>query len=367
MVHEIHPDANLIAALLEGGLPAADRTVLLQHMADCAPCRRWLVCAQAAPATQAGFGRSASGVTPSFWRLGWEAPLATAASLAVVAAGIWLVLPARVAAPAAPLRQIATLTAAPVSIPVTLPSTKIKLLATGSAPVVVPPQLQTQNLRPMASPLPTNGRTAIAALHFPNSTVAAAAPPIVEIQPSIDFSPLMTGFLDQAPPRLGVRSQLAAFEPDTADRPAVNPASGFAGGVGALGLSFQGGGTPSGPLAPALATTLGWAISHSGQVLKSVGTDLWAAVPLVPGLHVHALSSTDTAIWAGGLASQLYVSRDSGGHWLRVSLPGVDAANSQTPISSIIFSDGLNGTVTTGDGHSWLTRDGGKTWIANGN
>lgn len=361
MVNETHPDANLIAALLEGALSTADRAALLRHVADCAPCRRWLVCTQSA---SVGVRHAIPRAARSSWRLGWEAPLATAASLAVVAAGVWLALPARVAAPSSPARPLAAAT--PLHALAASAAPPMRFLAVGSAPAVARPQLQRPSLRPMASPTQLDGRATSIALRLPNPNLPTAAPPNVEIQPSIDFSPLMTGFLDQAPPRPAVRSQLAAFLPDTAARPAAMPVS-SSNSAGAFGLSFQGGGTPSGPLAPALATTLGWAISHSGQVLRSVGTDLWAAVPLVPGLHVHALSSTDTAIWAGGLASQLYVSRDAGGHWLHVTLPGVDAANSQIPISSIIFSDPQHGTVTTADGHAWLTRDGGKTWIASGN
>lgn len=352
MAPEVHPDANLIGALLEGSLPSPQRGALMQHFADCAPCRRWLVCAQAA---KVGPGHREARPPRSIWQLGWEAPLATAASLAVVAAAIWLALPANVSAPALPAQPPRQPVAALPAFK-TLPLDRI---------AVAKPQLQTQTLRPMASPALLSNRAAASLLSLSPTTVSAAAPPVVEIQPSIDFSPLMTGFLDQAAPRPAMRSQLAAFEPDV--RPASNPGVVSAGAVAPVGLSFQGGGTLSGPLAPALATTLGWAISRSGQVLKSVGTDLWAAVPLVPGLHVHALSSTDAAIWAGGLASQLYVSRDAGTHWQRVSLPGVDAANGQVPISSIIFSDGQHGLVTAADGQSWATQDGGKTWARGSN
>lgn len=352
MAPDLHPDANLIGALLEGSLPSAERAGLMQHFSDCAPCRRWLVCAQAA---HSGSRHQAERPSRSFWQMGWETPLATAASLAVVAAAVWLALPARVSAPSAPTLPLRQTVAA-------LPATKT--LPLGSS-AVAKPQLQVRTLRPMASPVVLGNRGASSPLALAPATLFAAPPPAVEIQPSIDFSPLMTGFLDQAPSRPAMRSQLAAFEPDV--RPTASPAAATSGAVAPLGLSFQGGGTLSGPLAPALATTLGWAISRSGQVLKSVGTDLWAAVPLVPGLHVHALSSTDAAIWAGGLASQLYVSRDSGAHWQRVSLPGLDAANAQAPISSIIFSDGQHGLVTAADGQSWATQDGGKTWARGSN
>lgn len=352
MAPDLHPDANLIGAMLEGSLPAAERGALMQHFADCAPCRRWLVCAQAANARP---GRAVAPTASAVWRLGWEAPLATAASLAVVVTAVWLALPARVSAPPAPAPPLRNVAAAPPAF---------KTLPLGTV-AVAKPQLQAQALRPMASPALLNNRTVAASLPLAPAILSAAPPPVVEIQPSIDFSPLMTGFLDQAPPRPAMRSQLAAFEPDV--RPATNATAASAGTAPPLGLSFQGGGALSGPLAPAFATTLGWAISRSGQVLKSVGTDLWAAVPLVPGLHVHALSSTDTAIWAGGMINQLYVSRDTGVHWQRISLPGVDSANAAVPISSIIFADGQHGLVTAADGHTWATQDGGKTWTRSGN
>lgn len=342
MVFESHPDANQLSALLEGSLPEQARHELLEHFADCGRCRRWLACAQAA---QPHLPAPAPALRVLHY--GWETPLATAASVCVLAALIWMALPRPVAAPSNPSSGVAR-------TPQAAPLAHVTALASGAVAAPHRPRLGEQ--RRLALPTPA------AAVGAPETPLRlpglAAAPAPTEIQPSIDFAPLMTGFLDQ-PPVTRQRSQLAAFTTTVAAAPHAPAATAPTLGLGGFGTGFQSGGL-SGPMAPVLANTLGWAISRSGQVLRSVGTDLWAAVPLVPGVHIHALSTTDKAIWAGGQVDQLFVSRDGGKNWKRVDLPSV--ANAQVPISSIVFGDEQHGTVTTADGHTWTTADGGATW-----
>ncbi|MGH9393758.1 MAG: WD40/YVTN/BNR-like repeat-containing protein, partial [Terriglobales bacterium] len=192
----------------------------------------------------------------------------------------------------------------------------------------------------------------------------AAAPPAIltplpaqdiEIEPAVDFSPLTTGFEDQLPLR-GARAELASWggataaQPTAAEKPAAAPL--LASNLGA-GLS--------GPMAPASAMGLGWAISRGGQVLRSVGSGLWAAVPLVPGVRFRALASAGNAIWAGGRSDQVYFSPDHGGHWRQVRLPDVGAA--PAPLASIAASDDAHVVITDGTGQQWASADGGARWV----
>ncbi len=201
----------------------------------------------------------------------------------------------------------------------------------------------------------------------------AAAPEIgAAVQTHIDFSPLLTGFQDQ--PELPMaRSALAAWDGmvnrsgGAAAAPAIAVSAPPALPAGATPWPFASGfaasaGASDGPLAPSVASGLGWAISRGGEVLRSIGAGLWQAVPLVPGVHFRALAQVGDNIWAGGRADQLFFSPDHGAHWRAVRLPRLGAH--PAPLQSIAFYDAHHGTVMSRDGRVWITSDGGTTWTA---
>lgn len=347
-----HLDANLLNAYLEGELGKQDRQRVLAHLSDCAACRQWVSCTQSC---------SFMPVAPAHSRrVVWMAPIATAASLTLVVSAWWLVRPTVVQAPddrpsySAPVKAVAA----------TAPTRKLP-----SLPAAV-------SIRHAKAPAPT---TLATAEPTPLSLPSPTTPTSSELPPAIDFTPLMTGFQDQAPmgaPRMQLASftdpqgtvatdaalPLASDPPSSAASPELLPSSpagnGFAGAN--MFSSANRDANVSGPMAPAVTAGLGWAISRGGQVVRSVGSGLWAAVPLVPGVRIHALSASDANIWAAGLSNQVYVSTDHGAHWRVVHLPTI--GNQTSPIRSIVFSDARHGIITADNGHSWQTSDGGNQW-----
>lgn len=350
-----HLDANVLSAYLEGGLNKQARRRVQAHLGDCAECRRWTLCAQSCT-TLGPMVRARS------QRLIWMAPLATAASVTLVVSAVWLVRPTTVQAPTERAAVAASVAATPAATQSKLPP----------APRVLPS-------RHLKAPAPTTLAGAeTERLYLPPAT----SPVSGELPAAIDFTPLMTGFQDQAP--MGVpRAQLASFTdphgtiatdaalplapnvatPSATSFPTSPAVSGFA------GSNFTGANTLSsvnhdanvgGPMAPAVSAGLGWAISRGGQVVRSIGSGVWAAVPLVPGVRIHALSASDSNIWAAGLSNQVYVSQDHGSHWRVVHLPSI--GNQTAPIQSIVFSDAHHGMITAANGRVWQTSDGGNQW-----
>jgi len=146
-------------------------------------------------------------------------------------------------------------------------------------------------------------------------------------------------------------------QPDTA--PAMSAlASGFTGHT--LPVSTR---LARGPLAPSLTPGLGWAISHGGQLLRSLGAGIWEAVPLVPGLRLRALANLGGIVWAAARTDQVFTSSDNGAHWHQITLPAL-ASNAAQP--ALVRSITLNGTshvaIVAADGHTWITSDGGTSW-----
>ncbi|MGH9417690.1 MAG: zf-HC2 domain-containing protein [Terriglobales bacterium] len=350
----LHPDANHLGAYGEGGLNAPERVVIEHHLAECAPCRRILACA---------FGSQ-----PAAWRVArssarpagrwWPAGAAVAATL-LLGLSLW---PRRALGPQATPLPAATVVH-PLAVAILPAPPRVRHLARRPAPA--PIQLAAATLPAPALPLPAVG---------------------VPVQPALDFSPLTTGFQDQAELTRVRRAAAAEIASWTGGAPAPGPnpaaavtvatrtvsgsapatltspeatwpalpalANGFSGSARSVSLI--------GPLAPTHSTGFGWAIARGGELLRSLGAGLWAAVPLVPGVHFLALFNSGSQVWAGGLASQLYCSFDAGEHWSQVQLPGV--AQPAPPLREILFRDAKHGRVIAADGSTWVTSDGGATW-----
>jgi len=113
-----------------------------------------------------------------------------------------------------------------------------------------------------------------------------------------------------------------------------------------------------------------WAISGTGQLLRTSADGETAKVEPAPGMTVKAVASEAIEVWAAGTQSDLSVkassqrsvlfhSSDAGKTWARVDGPWKE------PITQLSLSRGaLSVPIEKG---IWTTRDGGKTWsfIAN--
>ena len=75
----------------------------------------------------------------------------------------------------------------------------------------------------------------------------------------------------------------------------------------------------------------------------------------------RAVSANGTDVWAGGAGGALFHSVDSGDHWTRI-FPLAGSVLLIADITSVQFSDPLNGTITTANSEIWMTADGGRSW-----
>jgi len=75
----------------------------------------------------------------------------------------------------------------------------------------------------------------------------------------------------------------------------------------------------------------------------------------------RALQAQGSEVWAGGSATMLYHSADSGAHWARV-LPSTEGATLSGDITRIEFSDAQHGRIATSSGEVWITADDGQSW-----
>lgn len=338
-----HPDANQLAACIEGRLEPRAARALRRHLSRCAACREWAGCTGAL-CLRSGLAEVPTAAHRTGLAIWMGAPLALAASAVVAVVVLWHA-PVIVQAP-------------PAKAP--LPASPVAAVASRAVPVPVPvipaPRTAVAERRVRRS-LPAQPRATGPVVVPAGGTPALPAPQPAEevaVAPALDFTPLATGFADQ-PAQRGAQAELAAWGGATPFQPIRSEP------VNTVLLAPSSAAPTRGGLAPASGMVLGWAISRGGQVLRSIGSGLWATVPLVPGVRFRALASAGRAIWAGGRSDQVYVSPDQGAHWTQVMLPDVGAAPKD--LASISASDEAHVVIADGAGQEWRTSDGGASWV----
>jgi hypothetical protein len=106
-----------------------------------------------------------------------------------------------------------------------------------------------------------------------------------------------------------------------------------------------------------------WRIAGPGIVYESFdGGQRWQSVSIRDGLAFRSVASIGSIVWAGGDAGALYRSEDNGLHWTSVPLLGDAQTLMADAVTHIEFSDAKRGKVTTAQGKTWVTADGGQTW-----
>ena len=109
--------------------------------------------------------------------------------------------------------------------------------------------------------------------------------------------------------------------------------------------------------------SLRWNISSDGQLQRSADSGKsWQPVTVVEGATFRALTFNGPDIWVGGAAGSLYHSSDAGGHWTQVK-PVANSISLSGDIAAIAFTDPQHGKITTTNGQTWSTSDGGQSWI----
>jgi hypothetical protein len=105
-----------------------------------------------------------------------------------------------------------------------------------------------------------------------------------------------------------------------------------------------------------------WTLSEDGLPQRSFDSGAnWEKIQVDHQAGFKALASNGMEVWVGGRAGLLYHSSDIGLHWVRVS-PAANGKTLSADITRIEFSDVQHGILTTADGESWVTGDGGKNW-----
>jgi hypothetical protein len=364
-------DADTVAAWADGTLRARARTAAEAHASSCARCQALL----------AAMVRTAPEAPPArhwrAWLIGLAAPIAAAAALLV-----WLDVPqapfrrAMTSPPAAAAAATPTIAkseqAAPPASEVTVPPAAATDRAAGSkgavparaaaAPPVAPAPVQQsaradqerakkdlesklRQTQPIATLKEARERSADAA--------APAAPPRAEAAPP----PPVTAA--ELAPR-ATASNAAAAAPAAPPVPPSAMASSRAiddqAAARVRGQSLaKTAAAPADIAAP--NSNVRWRILTGGSIARSIdGGFTWqtqstgVAVTLTAGAAPAPL-----LCWLVGLRGTVIVSTD-GRNWQRVPFPeAID-------LTSIRASDRANATVTTADGRTFTTTDGGTTW-----
>jgi hypothetical protein len=112
----------------------------------------------------------------------------------------------------------------------------------------------------------------------------------------------------------------------------------------------------------ARSEVLRWNISSDGQLQRSVDSGkTWQPVVVAESTTFRALTFNGPDIWVGGAAGSLYHSPDAGAHWTQVK-PIANGVSLSADVSAIAFTDPLHGKVTTTNGQTWTTNNGGQSW-----
>jgi hypothetical protein len=105
-----------------------------------------------------------------------------------------------------------------------------------------------------------------------------------------------------------------------------------------------------------------WSLSSDGQLQRSIDSGkTWQPVAAPAGAAFRALSYNGPDIWIGGAAGLLYHSPDAGTRWELVK-PSANGSSLSSDISAIAFTDPQHGKITTSNGETWTTADGGQSW-----
>ena len=316
-------DAETLAAWFDGGLKGAALEDVRAHVAACDRCQMLL---GAMGRTRAASFAKASEPKPRRW-LAWAIPLTAAAT----AIAVWVAIPEQ--------RNV------PVVTPATAPEEKREAAPPPAAPqpetrqettapaVPPPPAPRAQrNAAPLTAP---PARAAAPAATPP--TAALQAPPPAAAPPPAERSASAT-----------LRAQPEARVLDQQQRAAAAPAApGDARGNDA-GVSTQA------PLAETITVT---GETPQGALIATLCGPRWRSAPSdVTGTLTAGSSPSPNVCWVVGAGG--VVRRSTNGQtWQRIPFPEM------TDLSGVQASDARSARVTTADGRSFRTSDGGGIWI----
>jgi hypothetical protein len=325
-----------LAAWSEGTLRARERDAIERHASECAPCQALLAAmARSAPPIPAARRWSLSG-------LGWLAPLA-AAGAAIL---LWINVPRSSVDRSA--TSPATVTASaetPAGVAAALPTTSPAPQSTEPRAVEARRQPATRTPRrasPPAASQPAaqpDDRGAGAGAIGPMKSAPEPAGELPQESKSAPAEPILPG------PPARAAAQAKFDGPDAAPSKFERPGEGTARPVA----------SPAEIVSPDAAVR--WRLLPGGRVARSLDRGAtWQeqSTGVAVTLSAGAAPSPDVC-WLVGPAGTILVTAD-GRAWQRVTFPeAID-------LVSVRASDAANATVTSADGRSFSTADGGKRW-----
>ncbi len=301
------PDAETMAAWMDGGLDAAAAVLAESHIADCARCQAVVATmSRAASAETTGVAVSTEGGRP-WWRvnLRWMAPLAAGATAAI----LWMVVPGQ----HAPMTTTRQSEPAGAFAPAEPPAPQDKPAAPrieGFAAAVPEAPLKREDARDGAAP-EAAGRPADAQASSAPSPRAELAMPV--------------------PPPAAARQASSEAAADLAETLVEIP-------------------TPD--------RAIRWRLTSAAVQRTLDGGQSWIAVEVEHAEDLLAGSAPSTTIcWLAGRNGIVMLTADASS-WRQVSTP------SPADLVRVEAVDDTSAVVRTADGRRFRTVDGGATWVA---
>ena len=382
----VHPDPDLLTAFAEKSLNDRERTIVLQHLAQCADCRDVVSTAMPPIEIQPTPGRERSSWL-SWPVLRWGA---AAACVVVVGTAVTLHYDRRstpdlyVARKSASVESDADSRPNAQSFPARSQSTIV------SSPLAASAVAQPQDKKSLSTDMPA--RTPVSAVHKRDSFADQPAAPALAPKPAapeqmaktrrsdgLDYtsratSQTVTAESNSATPmeQKAAASALKAKDESTTNE--LHKEAQVAGSIGGATLP-----SPKADLisAETIAVASGasasrskvvgnsprWTISADGNLQRSIDSGKnWQTIPVASGIAFRTLSANGSDIWVGGAAGSLYHSYDAGDHWTQIK-PAADGKSLTSDILTLEFTDTRHGTLTTTNRETWITEDAGETWL----
>lgn len=424
---EVHPDPDLLAAFAENSIGDRERTVVMEHLAQCADCREVVTLAQpeferahaaAASAVPAAALPAATASAKTSSRRSWSrAPIfrwgALAACAAVVAVGGLTLRRQSLARRDEAAKEEMTVKLQP-------PGQQEYAAKVEPAP---PPAPAARVMEPTASPAAAAHASGAAARKKDAETALASPKPAPTVM-ARNAPPQSRGLgrgtfsgMDDRAEVIRKQQELLRAEQDELSNSMENRPAGQANrrssseGDQASAAAVRGGevnqvtvesaqakaaaapaaAAPPPPSTaadklsrtPAALGALGmsknakalgavavvaprWSLSPDGKVLLQ-STDAgktWRKIPVADAVVLRAVFALGPEVWVGGAGGVLYHSSNTGQDWMKVE-PMAGGKMLQDDIATVEFTDLLHGQVTTVNHEVWTTNDGGKSWQFN--
>jgi len=106
-----------------------------------------------------------------------------------------------------------------------------------------------------------------------------------------------------------------------------------------------------------------WRLARQGGIERSADSGkTWIPVSVAHGAVLKALFVNGASVWAGGKNGVLFHSQNGGADWVQVQ-PEFAGQKLAGDITQINFSDAMNGALYTESSETWITSDGGNSWL----